>query len=82
MRVPEEDNRFLTYRELAPKLIAYVTEMGYTHIEFLPVLAHPYDASWGYQVTGYFSPTPRFGAPEDLMYLIDRCHQHGIGVTT
>jgi 1,4-alpha-glucan branching enzyme len=80
MRVPEEDNRFLTYRELAPKLIAYVEEMGYTHIELLPVLAHPYDASWGYQVTGYFSPTPRFGPPEDLMYLIDRCHQHGIGV--
>jgi len=80
MRVPEEDNRFLTYRELAPKLIAYVEEMGYTHIEFMPVLAHPYDASWGYQVTGYFSPTPRFGPPEDLMYLIDRCHQHGIGV--
>ena len=80
MRVPEEGNRFLTYCELAPKLIAYVEEMGYTHIELLPVLAHPYDASWGYQVTGYFSPTPRFGPPEDLMYLIDRCHQHGIGV--
>ncbi|MCX5895249.1 MAG: 1,4-alpha-glucan branching protein GlgB [Proteobacteria bacterium] len=80
MRVAEEGNRFLTYRELAPKLIAYVEEMGYTHIQLLPILSHPYDASWGYQVTGYYSPTPRFGTPEDLMYFIDRCHQHHIGV--
>lgn len=79
MKSPE-DNRSLTYREIAPQLIAYVQEMGYTHIEFMPLAAHPYDPSWGYQVTGYFSPTARFGKPEDLMFLIDQCHQHNIGV--
>ena len=79
-RVPEEDNRSLTYREAATQLIDYVKDMGYTHIEFMPLAAHPYDPSWGYQVTGYYSPTPRFGRPEDLMYLIDCCHQKGIGV--
>ena len=79
-RVPEEDARSLTYREAALLLVPYVKEMGFTHVEFLPLAAHPYDPSWGYQVTGYYSPTPRFGEPEDLMYLIDCFHQSGIGV--
>jgi len=80
MRVPEQENRSLSYREIAPRLVAYVLEMGYTHIEFLPLAAHPYGPSWGYQVAGYYSPTPQYGRPEDLMFLIDQCHQHGIGV--
>ncbi|WP_346291946.1 1,4-alpha-glucan branching protein GlgB [Sphaerothrix gracilis] len=72
--------RFLTYRELADKLIPYVTELGYTHIEVLPVAEHPYDGSWGYQVAGHYAPTSRFGTPQDFMYFVDQCHQHGIGV--
>jgi 1,4-alpha-glucan branching enzyme len=80
MRVPEQGNRFLTYRELAQKLVAYVKRMGYTHIELLPVAEHPLDRSWGYQVIGYFAPTSRFGAPDDFMYFVDVCHQHGVGV--
>jgi len=80
MRVPEENNRFLTYKELSEKLIPYVKEIGYTHIELLPVTEHPLDASWGYQTIGYYAPTSRFGRPEDFMYFIDRCHQNGIGV--
>ena len=80
MRVPEEGNRFLTYRELAPKLVKYLKEMGYTHIQLLPVAEHPFDASWGYQVLGYYAPTSRFGPPEDFQYFVDYCHQNDIGV--
>jgi 1,4-alpha-glucan branching enzyme len=75
-----EDGGFLTYRELAPQLASYVREMGFTHVEFLPVMEHPYYGSWGYQVTGYFAPTSRYGTPQDFMYLVDVLHQSGIGV--
>ena len=80
MRVPEDGNRWMTYREVAPKLAQYVHDMGYTHVEFLPLCEHPFDASWGYQTVGYFAATSRFGTPQDLMFLIDTLHQHGIGV--
>jgi 1,4-alpha-glucan branching enzyme len=79
-RVPDEGNRWLTYRELADRLIPYVKDLGYTHIELLPVMEHPYDGSWGYQTLGYFAATSRFGSPTDFMEFIDRCHQAGIGV--
>ncbi|HTY36221.1 MAG TPA: 1,4-alpha-glucan branching enzyme, partial [Bacteroidota bacterium] len=79
-RVPEDGGRWLTYRELAVRLVEYVKERGFTHIELLPVMEHPLDASWGYQVTGYFAPTSRFGKPQDFMYFVDYCHEHGIGV--
>jgi 1,4-alpha-glucan branching enzyme len=79
-RRPEEDNRPLSYRELAGELPGYLNEMGFTHVEFLPVMEHPFYGSWGYQTTGYFAPTSRFGTPQDFMYLIDQLHQHGVGV--
>jgi 1,4-alpha-glucan branching enzyme len=79
-RVPEEDNRSLTYRELAPKLAEYMEKLGFTHVEFLPVMEHPFYGSWGYQTTGYFAPTSRYGTPQDFMYLVDYLHQHDIGV--
>ncbi len=72
--------RYLSYRELAATLIPYVVELGYTHIELLPIAEHPLDASWGYQVLGFYAPTSRFGTPFDFMYFIDQCHQHGLGV--
>ena len=75
-----EGNRLLGYRELAEQLVDYVCEMGFTHVELLPVMEHPLDESWGYQTVGYFAPTSRHGAPEDFMYFVDYCHQHGIGV--
>ena len=79
-RRPEDGDRPLTYRELAPLLADHVERQGFTHVELLPVMEHPFGGSWGYQTTGYFAPTSRFGTPEDLMYLIDHLHQRGIGV--
>ncbi|MGZ6143808.1 MAG: 1,4-alpha-glucan branching protein GlgB, partial [Myxococcales bacterium] len=79
-RVPEEGNRPLTYRELAAPLCEYLNRLGFTHVEFLPLMEHPFYGSCGYQTTGYFAPTSRYGTPQDLMYLIDQLHQAGIGV--
>jgi 1,4-alpha-glucan branching enzyme len=79
-RVPEEGNRSLTYRELGPILADYVKSMGFTHVEFLPVMEHPFYGSWGYLSLGYFAPTSRYGTPQDFMFLIDCLHQQGIGV--
>jgi 1,4-alpha-glucan branching enzyme len=80
MRVPDEGNRWLTYRELAPRLADYAHRLGFTHVEFMPVMEHPFYGSWGYQVTGFFAPTSRYGTPQDFMFLVDHLHQHGIGV--
>ena len=79
-RVPEDGDRWLTYRELANQLIPYVKELGYTHIELLPIMEHPFDGSWGYQTLGYFAATSRFGTPTEFMHFVDSCHQAGIGV--
>ena len=79
-RVPEENNRFLTYREMADYLVKYVKDMGFTHVEFMPLMEHPFYGSWGYQTLGYFAPSSRYGTPQDFMNLIDCLHQHGIGV--
>ncbi len=79
-RVPEEGNRSLSYREIAPRLADHVARLGFTHVEIMPVFEHPFYGSWGYQVTGYFAPTSRHGTPADFMYLVDHLHQRGIGV--
>ncbi len=79
-RVPEQSNRSLGYRELAHQLAEYCREMGFTHVELLPVMEHPFYGSWGYQITGFFAPTARYGTPQDFMYLVDHLHQSGIGV--
>ncbi len=76
----KEEGGYYTYREYAEKLVNYVFDMGYTHIEFMPISEYPFDGSWGYQVTGYFAPSSRFGTPKDFMYLVDKCHQKGLSV--
>ena len=79
-RVPEDGDRSLTYRELADQLVDYVSSMGFTHVELMPVMEHPFGGSWGYQVTGYFAPTARYGPPDDFRYLVDQFHRRGVGV--
>ena len=79
-RVPEENHRRLTYREMAPRLADHVKRTGFTHVEFMPVMEHPFYGSWGYQVTGFFAPTSRYGTPQDFMYMVDYLHQQDIGV--
>jgi 1,4-alpha-glucan branching enzyme len=79
-RNPDDAKRFFTYHEIAPNLADYVNDMGFTHVEFMPVMEHPFYGSWGYQCTGFFAPTSRYGTPQDFMYLIDYLHQKGIGV--
>jgi len=80
MKIPEDGNRWLTYVEMADKLVEYVRSMNYTHVELMPIAEHPYDLSWGYQTVGYFAPTSRFGNPDEFKYLVDKFHQNGIGV--
>src|SRR5207237_9594919 len=75
-----KDDRTLTYRELADELGDYVADLGFTHVELMPVMEHPFSGSWGYQVTGYYAPTSRFGTPDDVRYFVDRMHERGIGV--
>ena len=79
-RVPAEGNRCQTYRELADTLVPYLREMGFTHVELMPVMEHPFSGSWGYQVIGFYAPTSRFGTPDDFRYFVDQCHRHGIAV--
>jgi 1,4-alpha-glucan branching enzyme len=79
-RIPEEDNRPLTYREMAPLLADYAIKNGFTHVEFLPLKEHPYGPSWGYQVSAYFAPSARYGTPDDFRFLVDYLHQHELGV--
>jgi len=80
MRIPEEGNRWLSYTELADRLVNYVKSMNFTHVEFMPISEHPYDLSWGYQAVGYFAPTSRFGSPDEFKFLVDKMHQNNIGV--
>ncbi|NOY94676.1 MAG: 1,4-alpha-glucan branching protein GlgB [Deltaproteobacteria bacterium] len=80
MRVPEEGGRMLSYREIAPKLADHALACGFTHVELMPIMEHPFEGSWGYQVTGYFAPTSRMGTPQDFMFLVDHLHQRGLGV--
>ncbi len=80
LRMPEERNRWATYREIAPVLAEHVKKYGFTHVELMPIMEHPFDASWGYQVTGYFAPTSRFGTPDDFKFFVDTLHQNGIGI--
>ena len=79
-RILKEGNRWLTYREIAPLLVEQAKRFGFTHLELLPVAEHPFDGSWGYQITGYFAPTSRFGNPDDFKFFVDTCHQNGLGV--
>ncbi len=79
-RVPEDGNRWLSYREIAPRLVAHVQRLGFTHVELMPIAEHAFYPSWGYQVTGYFAPTSRYGGPDDFRFFVDYCHQHGVGV--
>ncbi len=79
-QVPEDDNRYLNYRELADDLVEYLKKMNFTHVEFMPIMEHPFYGSWGYQTIGYFAPTSRYGTPQDFMYLVDKLHQNGIGI--
>jgi len=80
LRESDDPKRFLNYRDIAEKLVPYIKEMGFTHVEFMPVMEYPYDPSWGYQITGFYAATSRFGSPQDLMFLIDELHKNGIGV--
>ncbi|QQR90402.1 MAG: 1,4-alpha-glucan branching protein GlgB [Myxococcales bacterium] len=79
-RVPEDGDRFLSYREVTPRLIEHAKKYGFTHLELMAIAEYPFDGSWGYQVTGYYAPTSRYGSPDDFRFLVDECHKHGIGV--